>query len=110
MLEWLKNLFKSRPKNGKHFTRDEKEQILHLIRCYEEEVYWCQSHNCKCSGFCFYLNLFGRYEYLCALYHNRAFYSGKTRLTVKNRYFWDRKDYNSRLKAIELLREAIIKD
>lgn len=110
ILDWLKKFFRKKIRDGKHFTYEEKNTILGLLDDCEAGVLYCEAHDCKCLGMCYHLKFFYRYDYLCELYHNRDFYRERTKVTSDNLYFWGRKDYYSRLTAIEMLRDAIIND
>lgn len=108
MWKWIKSMFG--PSDGKNFTRKEKKQILRILNKYEEHIIKCEKENKECHGLCGYLQDSNKYYTLCDLYHNRDFYREHTKVTTESRYYWRRKDYVSRMRAVQLLRDAVIND
>lgn len=110
-------------KKGEHFSRKEKRIILKMIKL--SRIEYTEDHRIY-RGLCHALE---DYEFrlthdytnyltskLSLLYHNPLYYEyqglkcRKEVLTNPIGYWWDRKDRESRLKALDILEYAIIND
>ena len=90
--------------NGSNFSRKEKDKILEVVRKYEKHVLECKRCYDECDNMSKWLHeRLGQsvYSKLTALYLNT---------TRNGLFFWSTTDFSSRLKAVELLRVAIIND
>lgn len=104
-------------KDGEHFSRRKKRIILKMIRLsrleYREEKFIYK-------GLCLVLDSSEykvTHNYFCvitkelSIYHNPSYYESQG-LKVEHTwgYWWDRKDRESRLKALDILENAVIND
>ena len=99
--------------NGSNFSRKEKDRILEVIEEYEAHVLRCRRFYDECDNMSKWLHeRLGQriYVKLTALYHRYGFYSKKINITRNGLFFWSTTDFSSRLKAVELLRVALIND
>ena len=116
-----KQIFLYKLKDGKYFNKYEKRKILKVIDLSKKELIETNIP-LLCKGTCILLDKncyvkFGYWEGLKVyskitnIYHNPKYYKSKG-LPVKREiaYWWDRSDIESRLMALEILREAIIND
>lgn len=109
-------------KKGRYFSKSEKRKILKIIELSKKEIIETQFNSKYWRGTCTILadkcyTIFGIhktnlvYGKLKKIYHNPSYY--KTHgLPVKREisYWWDKDDRESRLKALDILKEAIIND
>lgn len=98
--------------SGSNFSRKEKDKILEVIKEYEKHVIECRKCYDECDNMGKYLYdrlKTGTYSKL-EIYHNHDFYSKKIKTTRNGLFFWGTTDFGSRLKAIEMLRVAVIND
>lgn len=103
----------SGPKEGYKFTTKEKRVLLKAIK--RVRIYYIEGH---AGGLCAALenSIYARgyrglYNSLEATYHNREYYHAKGLRTYNyNGYWWPISDVESRLKALDILEQAIIND
>lgn len=109
-------------KEGRYFSKSEKRKILKIIELSRKEIIATQFNSKYWRGTCTILAgncyaILGRYETnivygkLEKFYHNPNYY--KTHgLPVEREmaYWWDKDDRESRIKALDILKEAIIND
>lgn len=106
---------KSKFRTGSNFTSEEKEAIINAIN-YARKVYNSNDNeHGLCALLCKYLgneNLCNTYAVLTELYHNRKYYNSKNLNTEYPPcgYWWPISDIKSRLKALDILEQAIIDD
>lgn len=96
-----------------NFSREEKERILEVIEEYEAHVLWCSRLCNECENMSKWLHerLDAKtYHRLTVLYHRYGFYAKKIKTTRNGLFFWGTTEYVPRLRAINLLRVAIIND
>lgn len=99
--------------NGSNFSRKEKDKILEVVKAYEKHVLECKRCYDECDNMSKWLHErldVKTYHRLTVLYHRYGFYSKKINTTRNGLFFWSTTDFSSRLKAVELLRVAIIND
>lgn len=99
--------------NGSNFSRKEKDKILEVVKAYEKHVLECKRCYDECDNMSKWLHErlnVKAYHRLTVLYHRYGFYSKKINTTRNGLFFWSTTDFSSRLKAVELLRVAIIND
>lgn len=99
--------------NGSNFSRKEKDKILEVVKAYEKHVLECKRCYDECDNMSKWLHErldVKTYHRLTILYHRYGFYSKKINTTRNGLFFWSTTDFSSRLKAVELLRVAIIND
>ena len=106
-------------KKGEHFSRREKIVILKMIKLSRLEY---KEENSIFRGLCVVL---AHFEFIITndyletitnklklVYHNSLYYESQGLKCLKGNigYWWDRKDRESRLKALDILEHAIIND
>ena len=109
-------------KKGRYFSKSEKRKILKIIELSKKEIIETQFNSKYWRGTCTILAdkcyaIFGIhktnlvYGKLKKIYHNPSYYKTHD-LPVKREisYWWDKDDRESRLKALDILKEAIIND
>ena len=119
ILEYIrKKLFYFKLKKGKQFSKRDKRILLRAVELSKKEITETPEGT-DCRGICTTLEsncikITGTgeiYSKLRESYHSPKYYRSKG-LPVKHEiaYWWDRDDRKSRLKALDILREAIIND
>lgn len=104
---------KSKFRTGSNFTSEEKKAIINAINYARKEL----NENCVC-GLCYLLRnylLYNKhskciYNVLKELYYNPEYYNLKGLKTEYLWYWWPIKDKESRLKALDILEQAVIND
>lgn len=104
-------------KNGKHFTRKTKRIILKMIKLSRLEY---KEGKPIYRGLCIILDSSEfeiTHNYFCiitkelSIYHNPKYYESQGLKVERDYgYWWDRKDRESRLKALDILENAVIND
>lgn len=106
-------------KKGEHFSRKEKRIILKMIKL-SRKMYF-EEKSIIYRGLCIVLDeanykvtgdvFFTISNKLRKVYHNPFYYESQgLKLEHTTGYWWDRKDRESRLKALDILEQAIIND
>ena len=105
-------------KNGKNFSVKEKKEILEVLD--EMEIYYKdnKNHNVFSVGMCSNLHIGIRSwdlsDKLFKLYHNREYYRKMGLQTnidaTRDSFWWNTRDFVSRLKATLILKDAVIND
>lgn len=99
--------------NGSNFSKKEKDKILEVVKEYEKHILECRRCYDECDNMSvwFHERLNEEtYSKLITMYHKYGFYVKKINTTRNGLFFWGTTDFSSRLKAVELLRVAIIND
>lgn len=99
--------------NGSNFSRKEKDRILEVIEEYEAHVLRCRRFYDECDNMSKWLHErmdVKTYQRLTVLYHRYGFYAKKIKTTRNGVFFWGTTEYIARLRAVDMLRVAIIND
>lgn len=99
--------------NGSNFGKREKERILEAIKDYEKHILECKKMYDECENMGKWLHERldeDTYSKLITIYHRYGFYEKKIDTTRNSLFLWGTTEYYSRLKAVEMLRVAIIND
>lgn len=104
-------------KEGKNFTRAEKKMLLRAFSLAREERLSDDLKRGLCQSIQYNMGYIVQssvtYDKLCALYHRPSYYNSHGLSTYEDTfrpYWWPLSDTTSRLKALDILEQAIIND
>ena len=111
VMDFIRNMFSKGYKDGRNFTADEKREIIKLLKDYKRDVLVAQEWRDYCYGMCKYFARKEYYKKLCSTYYNREWFKERVETTrMHDVYWWPRRDYESRIKAADVLIQAIEED